>query len=369
MDKLNAVVTARTAHGSYVIRIGDSILGEALASGGTAPGGVPAAVVNRTVDRLHGEYVRASLPGTTEPAYLVMEDGEENKSYERAGAFLGEFILRGMDRSSMVTAVGGGVTGDFAGFCAGVFMRGIPVVQVPTTLLAMVDSSIGGKVAVNLSRGKNMVGVFHQPDMVVCDTSFLRTLPFDETKNGLTEALKHGLIGDGGTLELMESCDAESICRPENLARLVALSAAFKAGIVARDERESGIRAILNFGHTAGHAAESLTEYRGIPHGRAVAFGMAVAADMSRRLGLLGDAETDRVFSLIVRYGLMDGMPPLDPAEIIGHMRYDKKNAGGRTRFVLLDGTGNPVIGREVGSDIVRASIETAFSLQKEGTC
>ena len=355
MAGMTRVITASAGSAAYRIMIGDSILRDALGGDTAASFESLAVVASSRVYGLHGEYIDESLGALGEQYRLMlMDDGEESKNYAYAGRFLEQFLEGGMNRKSAVIGIGGGVTGDFAGYCAGVFMRGIPVIHVPTTLLAMVDSSIGGKAAVNLAVGKNIVGVFHQPALVVSDTRFLPTLPDRELGNGLAEALKHGCIGEERTLPLLEENDRKSIQAAERITELVALSAAFKSRIVREDERERSLRAILNFGHTVGHAIESSMSYQGIAHGEAVAAGMRVKVEASRRMGLLSDAEAGRVAGVIERYGLMPARRPFDIDLIMEHMKYDKKNFGGAINFVLLGGLGNPIINQQVPGALIK---------------
>lgn len=355
MDGIKRVIQATAGSAAYRIVIGASILREAL-GGDTASSFESLAVVTSSrVYGLHGSYIDEALSSQGNRCRLMlMDDGEESKNYAYAGRFLERFLESGLNRKSAVIGIGGGVTGDFAGYCAGVFMRGIPVIHVPTTLLAMVDSSIGGKTAVNLAVGKNIAGVFHQPALVVSDMLFLSTLPDRELGNGLAEALKHGCIGEERTLPFLEENDRESIKAPDRITELVALSAAFKSRIVREDERERGLRAILNFGHTVGHAIESSMSYRGITHGEAVAAGMRVKAEAARRMGLLSDAEAGRVARVIGRYGLMPRAGSFDIDLIMEHMKYDKKNFGGAINFVLLRGLGNPIINQQIPGELMR---------------
>jgi 3-dehydroquinate synthase len=355
MDGMTRVIAASAGSASYRIMIGNSILREAL--GGDAAKGFEsiAVVVSARVYGLHRGYIDEALAALGGRHCLVpMDDGEESKNYAYAGRFLEQFLEAGLTRKSAVIGIGGGVVGDFAGYCAAVYMRGIPLIHVPTTLLAMVDSSIGGKVAVNLSAGKNIAGMFHQPALVVSDARFLSTLPEREFRNGLAEALKHGCIGEEGTLPLLEENDRGSIQNGDRVAALVALSAAFKARIVQEDEREHGVRAILNFGHTVGHAIESALSFRGITHGEAVAVGMRVKVEAARRTGMLTDEEAGRVVRLIDRYGLMPLTAGLDRDAIMEHMKYDKKNFGGAINFVMLRGLGNPMINQRIPGELMK---------------
>ncbi|MBN2158621.1 MAG: 3-dehydroquinate synthase [Spirochaetes bacterium] len=340
---------------SYDVVIGETLLPDTLDGQELSKYESIAVIASKRVYDLHREYLDSSLERLGgRRRLLLMEDSEENKSYSLAGRFLEEFIGKGLNRRSSVIGIGGGVVGDFAGYCAGLYMRGIPVVHVPTTLLAMVDSSIGGKSAVNLSVGKNIAGVFRQPALVVSDVRFLETLPDEELRNGLVEALKHGLIGDGETLVILEENDIASIRKKDRIADLIARSVSFKASVVGRDEREAGPRAILNFGHTIGHAIESFMEYRGVSHGEAVAAGISVKLEVCRRMGLLSAEEARRAARIIEAYGLTMKRRPFDIEGIIGHMAYDKKNFGGSVNFVLLEGTGNPKINQRIPVEMLR---------------
>lgn len=352
---MSSTITASAGGASYDVVIGRSILPGALERRDLAGFERIAVIASSRVYGLHRPFLDESLARLGDRGRLLLyEDSEENKSYNRAGSFLEQFIENRMNRKSAVIAVGGGVVGDFAGYCAGVYMRGVPVVQVPTTLLAMVDSSIGGKVAVNLSVGKNIAGLFHQPRLVVSDTRFLETLPDEEYRNGLAEALKHALIGEPSTLGILEANDLASLRKGDATAGMVAHSVAFKTGVVERDERENGLRAILNFGHTIGHAVESFMGYRGVSHGEAVAAGMRIKTEISRRLGFLSDEEAGRVQEIIDRYGLMRQRWGLDVDRIIGHMEYDKKNFGGSVNFVLLKGLGKPFINQQIPAGLLK---------------
>ncbi|MBN1532510.1 MAG: 3-dehydroquinate synthase [Spirochaetes bacterium] len=360
-------VTARAGGVDYDILIGRGAL-DAL---GDVPGargadGI-AAMVSGEVMRLHGGYIAQRLGDFGRCEMLPLEDGEEHKSFREAGRFLDLLLRKGFSRSSMVLAIGGGVAGDFAGFVASVYMRGIPFVQVPTTLLSMVDASIGGKVAVNLRAGKNIVGSFHQPLAVIADTLFLDTLPDRQMLNGLAEIVKHGIIGDMETLEILERAPAGALRDPALLDRLIARSALFKSSVVERDERESGLRKILNFGHTVGHAIESSMEYGGMLHGEAVAAGMYIKLEIMRKLSMISGEDHDRIAVIFKRYGLLSGASDIDTEEVIRHMAYDKKNRSGQVLFVLLDGIGRPVTDRPLDGDLLRYGFDRYRSSIMDG--
>ena len=307
---------------------------------------------------LHKDLIKDALSSFNNCDIFRMNDGEENKNYGYAEEFLNKILKKGYSRKSAIIGIGGGVVGDFAGYIASVYMRGIPVIHIPTTLLAMVDSSIGGKVAVNLSAGKNIVGAFHQPQMVISDTDFIKTLPENELKNGLSEVLKHALIGERKTFEILCNNNLNSIKEPDNIRKVVYLSALFKSKVVGKDEHEKGLRAILNFGHTAGHAIESISGFKGISHGEAVAIGMKIETEISRRLGLLNNDQTELINKLISRYDLIPKARKLNSEKIIDHMKYDKKNFGGKIKFVLLKGLYKPVYNQEVDYTIIKDAVK-----------
>ncbi|MCE3002105.1 MAG: 3-dehydroquinate synthase [Xanthomonadaceae bacterium] len=302
-------------------------------------------VTDSHVAPLYGDTVRAALSGR-EARTFVLPAGEPNKSLaECARAF---DLLAGMkaSRDACVVALGGGVVGDLAGFVAATWMRGVDFVQMPTTLLAMVDSSVGGKTAVNLTQGKNLIGAFHQPRLVVADTEALATLPDRELAAGLAEVAKYGALGDAGFLDWIDRHALALRTRdPDAIAQAIESACRHKAAIVARDERETGERALLNLGHTFGHAIEAATAYQRFLHGEAVAIGMVLAAKLSARLGMAGEAPARALADLLARLGLPVELPAdLDPEVLLGHMRLDKKNASGRLRLILWRGPGKAVI-------------------------
>ncbi len=343
---------------SYPYRVGDRFLNleELIKENGKAER--TGLVISQRVYDLHREYIESTLPSQQSCDIFCMQDDEENKSYSHAEGFLQGLVKKGYGRNSLLIGIGGGVVGDFTGFLAAVYMRGISVIHVPTTLLSMVDSSIGGKVAVNLNVGKNIVGAFHQPSAVASDVSFLDTLPDEEWQNGLAEIVKHGLIGDSATLNCLERISPADLKKKDVIMELIGASAAFKAGVVEKDEKESGLRAILNFGHTVGHGLESLLEFTGISHGEAVAAGMVAATEMSRRTGLLPDSEAEGIFSLMERFLPRQYNYDFSARDILDHMKYDKKNKGGEINFVLLQGIGLPLIDKKVNENIILESLK-----------
>ena len=273
---------------------------------------------------------------------MVLDDGEQYKTWASVERIVDALLAAGADRRATLFALGGGVVGDLTGFAAACFMRGIAYVQVPTTLLAQVDSSVGGKTAVNHPLGKNLVGAFHQPSLVVADLETLATLPQRELIAGLAEVIKYGAVADADFFRWLEDRLDDLLARDcDALAQAIARSCELKAAIVARDEKESGLRAILNFGHTFAHAIETGTGHGTWLHGEAVGCGMAMAADLSQRLGLIDAAVARRVATLVARAGLPTRLPPLPAAELLALMGHDKKAEGGAPRFILLDALGH----------------------------
>jgi 3-dehydroquinate synthase len=290
----------------------------------------------------------------------LVPPGEESKSLEQAGRLAREMVSAGLDRGSAVLALGGGVVGDLAGFVAAILFRGVAFVNLPTTLLSQVDSSVGGKTGVNLPEGKNLLGAFHQPRLVLADVGTLRTLPGREFQSGLAEVVKHAMIADAGLFVLLET-QAERILRrePGVLQRVVAKNCAIKAAVVEADEREGGRRAILNFGHTVGHAIEAALAYGTVTHGEAVARGMVVAAEVSVRRGLCPRQDADRLVGLLRRFGLLTApLPALEALE--KYIVSDKKRRAGVLQFVLTHGVGGVSLAPLSGLDELQAALRAA---------
>ena len=307
------------------------------------PGQVAVVVSNTTVAPLYAGRLVACLKERFRAVELVvLDDGEQHKTWSAVERIVDALLAAGADRQAIVFALGGGVVGDVTGFAAACFMRGIAYVQVPTTLLAQVDSSVGGKTAINHPVGKNLIGAFHQPALVVADLDTLATLPQRELVAGLAEVIKYGAVADADFFAWLETRLDDLLARdPQATARAIVRSCELKAAVVASDEKESGLRAILNFGHTFGHAIEAGTGYGSWLHGEAVGCGMVVAADLSRRLGLIDADVARRVAALVGRAGLPVRLPSLAVAEFLALMEHDKKAEGGAPRFVRLDGPGH----------------------------
>lgn len=328
---------------SYPIYIGTELLRADLIAPHIA-GRQVLIVTNDTIAALYLERVQAMLAGF-ETASVVLPDGERHKTLETASRVYDVLLERRFDRQSTLVALGGGVVGDLTGFVAATYQRGVHFIQIPTTLLAQVDSSVGGKTGVNHPLGKNMIGAFHQPRCVLADMDTLTTLPERELKAGLAEVIKYGLIMDPEFLAWLETSMPALLARdPEALAQAVERSCRDKAAMVGRDEREAGDRALLNLGHTFGHAIETETGYQSWLHGEAVAAGMHMAAHMSRELGWLTEADLARVRALLAAAELPLQPPAIAPDRFRELMAVDKKALGGRLRLVLLRALGEAVV-------------------------
>lgn len=302
------------------------------------PGSSYPVVADETVAELYGRHLAEGLEKAgLEAPVLTFPPGEPSKSRAAWAELTDALLARGVDRDAVVLAVGGGVTGDLAGFVAATCLRGLRVVQVPTSLVAMVDSSVGGKTGVDVPAGKNLVGAFHPPSLVAVDPETVATLPRVQRAQGLAEAVKHGAIRHRGHLEEVARWAGRLLeGAPEETAAVVRRSVGIKAGVVAEDEREGGLRRILNFGHTVGHALEAATEYR-LPHGEAVAVGMAVEARLGEARGLTEPGTAESLESALASLELPVRVPAaLDPADVVARTRSDKKGARGRARYVLL---------------------------------
>ncbi|MCE5234284.1 MAG: 3-dehydroquinate synthase [Mizugakiibacter sp.] len=339
----------------YPIRIGPGLLGDAARWRAGIRGRHALVVTNATVAPLYLDRVVAGLGGLAHAA-LVLPDGEAHKTLDNCARAFDALAALGATRDACVIALGGGVIGDLAGFAAACWMRGIDFMQMPTTLLAMVDSSVGGKTAVNLPAGKNLVGAFHQPRAVVADTDTLATLPGREYRAGLAEVAKIGALGDAAFFAWLEArADALAAHDADALVEAIAHSCAYKAGVVVRDETERGERALLNFGHTFGHALEAECGYGTLRHGEAVAIGMLLAARLSARLGLAGAADAERLRALLARLGLPLAPPPgADADALLARMALDKKNDAAGLRLILWRGVGRAEIVAGVDAAAVR---------------
>jgi len=327
---------------AYPIHIGPGLLARTELFAPHIAGSSIAIVTNTTVEPLYGEQLRRALaPLGKKITTVVLPDGEAYKHWETLNLIFDQLLLEHADRKTTLIALGGGVVGDMTGFAAACYMRGVPFIQVPTTLLAQVDSSVGGKTGINHPLGKNMIGAFYQPQAVVADTSTLRTLPPRELAAGLAEVIKHGLIADAAFFDWVENnIEALNGCDETALIHAVQVSCEIKARVVAADEREGGLRAILNFGHTFGHAIEAGMGYGAWLHGEAVGCGMVMAADLSVRLGDLDAAVRQRIARVIEAAHLPVRAPALGEQRYVELMSVDKKAEGGAVKFIVLDGLG-----------------------------
>ncbi|MBD8879045.1 3-dehydroquinate synthase [Rhodanobacter sp. 7MK24] len=348
---------------SYPVWIGRGLLADTARWRERLRGRHVLVISNTTVAPLYLDRVTRGLEGLKWSSFLI-EDGEAHKSFanvERALAALAEL---GATRDACVIALGGGVVGDLAGFSAACWMRGIDFIQMPTTLLSMVDSSVGGKTGVNLPAGKNLVGAFHQPRAVVADIDTLATLPDREYRAGLAEVIKGAAIGDEPFFAWLETHADALAARDDNaVVEAIARKLRYKAGVVARDETEQGERALLNLGHTFGHALETAGNYTMLLHGEGVAIGMLLAARLSERLEMSSAADTARLQRLLETVGLPVAIPPgMDAQQLLALMRLDKKNTAGTLRLILWRGIGKAEIVAGVGEDDVLATLQAAIA-------
>jgi 3-dehydroquinate synthase len=352
---------------SYEIHIGEGLLAKA---GALIAAQLPKSsarrvpvVTDETVAKLYYEPLAASLTKHgLSPTPIVLPAGEQTKSFRHLEMVIDALLRENVERNSLIVALGGGVIGDLTGFAAGILKRGVDFAQLPTTLLAQVDSSVGGKTAINTQQGKNLVGLFHQPRIVIADTGLLATLPKRELLGGYAEVVKYGLLGDADFLAWLEDNGAKALGGNAGaMAYAVARSCTMKAEIVARDERETGDRALLNLGHTFGHALEAATGYSDrLIHGEGVALGCVLAFKLSAKLDLCSEDDVARVerhmaaAGLVTRIGDIPGPRP-QPKDILAHMRHDKKAQGGQMTFILVRGIGHAFISRDVPNDPVYA--------------
>jgi 3-dehydroquinate synthase len=331
---------------SYDILIGENLIGEAATYGHLPKAAAALIVTNTTVSPLYEAALRQALSAHYKSIHSIqLPDGEVYKDWLTLNLVFDSLLSQACDRKTVLFALGGGVVGDMTGFAAASFMRGVPFVQVPTTLLAQVDSSVGGKTAINHPMGKNMIGAFYQPQRVVCDLGVLKTLPARELSAGLAEIIKYGPISDMAFFDWIEAnIDDLKACQTQAMAHAVKRSCEIKAFVVGQDEREAGLRAILNFGHTFGHAIEAGLGYGEWLHGEAVACGMVMAAHLSAEMGLIDAAFVKRLTALIERAGLPIKGPVLNAQDNAGQylalMLHDKKSVAGDIQFVLIEGPG-----------------------------
>ncbi len=349
-------------HAQYPIAIGPGLIGDRALLEALIPGRDLAVITNVTVAPLYLATLRTALTGRR-IVDCVMPDGEQHKTLATFERVCDVLVEARLNRDVTLLALGGGVVGDIAGFAAACYQRGVGYVQIPTTLLAQVDSSVGGKTGVNHPGGKNLIGAFYQPLAVIADTRTLATLPEREFKAGLAEVIKYGCVWDAALFEWLEGNIEQLTIRDEAaLAHAIERSCAIKAAVVAADERESHVRAILNFGHTFGHAIEAATRYQGYLHGEAVGLGMLIAARMSQRLGWIGATDEGRIRELLTRAGLPIVPPRIGVARATELMKMDKKVLAGSVRLVLLEALGRAVVTKDYAADALDATLAEYFA-------
>jgi 3-dehydroquinate synthase len=361
---INTVQTLQVdvGHSRYPIAIGSGLLANVELLDTHIRGRDLLIVTNTTVARLYLTKLTDSLAGRR-VADCILPDGEQHKTLQTAGWVFDALVGKKMNRDATVLALGGGVVGDIAGFAAACYQRGIGYVQIPTTLLAQVDSSVGGKTGVNHSGGKNLIGAFYQPQSVIADTDTLATLPDRELRAGLAEVIKYGCVWDPLLFDWLDHNMVKLLARDvDALTYAISRSCEIKATVVAKDEREQNLRAILNFGHTFGHAIEAATAYETFLHGEAVGLGMLIAADLSHRLGLIDGAVRNRVRDVLARAGLPTEAPRVGAARALELMHMDKKVLAGTVRLVLLEKLGRAIVTADYSRSALDATLEEYFA-------
>jgi 3-dehydroquinate synthase len=360
-------IRVATPSARYEVFAGSGLLSTLAPRIRRAAGKLPRRVFVLTSPEIWALWGKTFLTSFNEPPIVLFQRaGERYKNMASVEKLLRQMIAAGGDRGSLLIVLGGGIVGDVGGFVAAIFMRGIPFVQVPTTFLAQVDSSVGGKTGVNLPEGKNLVGSFHQPLAVFADIAPLGTLPDRELRAGLMESVKAGIIRDRALVRFMEERASEILGRdPKALEKVIAASIRMKAGVVSRDERESGLRMILNFGHTVGHAIESTTRYKLLLHGEAVGWGMIAALFLARERGTISSLQFERLERLVHLYG---PLPPLRlrTAKLVAATGADKKNMGGVRRFVLPVGIGDAGVVEDVTPAELDAAVNYMLACARE---
>jgi len=360
---MNETISVGLGDRAYDIHVGASLLARAGDLLKPLARGVVPVVTDEHVANIHLPALLDALhKAGIDARSIVMTPGETSKSFAGLERLSGELLEMGIDRNGLVVALGGGVIGDLTGFAAGVLKRGVAFAQIPTTLLAQVDSSVGGKTAINARQGKNLIGLFHQPRIVIADTALLSTLPRRELRAGYAEVVKYGALGDAKFFEWLEVNGVKALHGDEAaMVQAVAHSCRMKAEIVARDERETGDRALLNLGHTFGHALEAATGFSDrLVHGEGVAIGMALAFRLSVKLGLCPGQDAERFIRHLKAVGLPSAIddiagPRASADELVGHMAHDKKVSDGKLTFILLRGLGQAFVTRDVPLEVVKS--------------
>ena len=358
-------LTVELGDRSYPIHIGHGLLSRVEHVQPFLRHGRAAIVSNEIVAPLYLGRLSGTLNAAgIDTLPIVLPDGEAHKDWPTLNRIFDALMSARCERGTPLIALGGGVVGDMSGFAAACYQRGMPFIQIPTTLLSQVDSSVGGKTAINHPLGKNMIGAFYQPKLVLADTDTLNTLPDRELRSGIAEVIKYGLIRDPEFLTWLEKNLERLLGRePDALAYAIERSCRNKADVVAADEQEGGVRAILNLGHTFGHAIETRMGYGTWLHGEAIAAGTVIAAELSRRLGWLNNADVAKIVALFVRAGLPVRAPRIPIDEFLEYMQHDKKVVGGRLRLVLLKQIGAAVISSDAPIEMVSAAIQTCMDV------
>jgi 3-dehydroquinate synthase len=354
-------VQVDVGHTRYPILIGPGILGDGKSLGSRIPAGDIMVVSDKNVAKHYMSVLKDDLP-RRRIAECVLPVGEQYKTLATAARIFDALVASRLNRDATVIALGGGIVGDIAGFVAASYQRGVGFVQVPTTLLAQVDSSVGGKTGVNHPGGKNLIGAFYQPGAVIADTATLKSLPERELRAGLAEVIKYGCIWDPLLFDWLDRNMAQLLALdPEALGYAIARSCTIKATVVARDEREQSVRAILNFGHTFGHALEAATGYTQYLHGEAVALGMLIATDFSHRIGIIDAAIVEKVRQILGKAGLPVEAPQVGGIKILELMQMDKKVQGGAVRLVLLQRLGRAVVTAQYPKPLLESTLKDYF--------
>ena len=361
------IIQVKTDSADYPVTIGRNLLTQIARSIQKSGARNAFVVTSPEIFALWGKKILAAFPKNQQPTVLFLPAGERYKRLPQVEGLAAELARAGADRSSLLIAFGGGIVGDLAGFLAAIYMRGIDYIQVPTTLLAQVDSSVGGKTGVNLAAGKNLIGSFHHPRAVFADIDVLQTLPDRELRAGLFESVKAGIIRDAALFRFMEQ-NSEAILRrdPAALERVITASVRMKAEVVAIDERESGLRMILNYGHTLGHGIEAATGYRTLLHGEAIAWGMLAALQIAVARQTVTSAQAARIEQTILAYG---PLPPFrsTPAKLLEAAGRDKKNRAGTRRFILPKDIGNAIVVEDVSESELSDAIRWLLAKARKG--
>lgn len=365
------VLHVKTASANYPVYVGRNLFPKILGAKSVRTDGQSRTVFIVTspdIWALWGKKFLAAFPKNQQPTTLFLPAGERHKRLAQVERLASELAQAGADRSSLLIAFGGGIVGDLAGFLAAIYMRGIDYIQVPTTLLAQVDSSVGGKTGVNLAAGKNLIGSFHHPLAVFADIDVLQTLPDRELRAGLFESVKAGIIRDPALFRFMEQNSAAILGRePAALERVITASIKMKAGVVAIDERESGLRMILNFGHTLGHAIEAATGYRTLLHGEAIAWGMLAALQIALARKTVSPEQAQRMEQTILAYGPLPQFRTT-AAKLLAAAGHDKKNRAGTRRFILPKGIGNAIVVEDVTEAELTSAINWLLTRARKGS-